>query len=277
MLAIEVPVFTLSAELKVDEQEFKNQMAMIKSKYESLSNGQNNNLAEYEKFADEIRSKWSKRNREYYAKLTLEICGPFNSIYFKEDRRHDVARQYALSALSEPNEITLVTELELIGYVMTPTITSLAPKGKEFEERRKIDADVRFHAWKRLLDTIDPNWDPNEVILSPTGVSADFGLPSGIAPESVKDPKVRAEYATALEKNRQQIENHVKQHQLRYWLKDYPKRNELYIVHAYSTPPYNNEELQKYLNRFIKDKETRDRIITTVKTNIEKAEKEKVK
>lgn len=120
--------------------------------------------------------------------------------------------------------------------------------------------------------------EPNEVIMSPNGEGADMGLgDSGTEPENIKDPKIRAEYKIALEKNRQQIERYTKQYHLRDWLKDYPKRQELYIVRAYSTLPYNNEELQQFLDKYIEDKATRERILTSVKTNIEKVDKERRK
>ncbi len=87
----------------------------------------------------------------------LEICKPLSSGKFKEDRRYELARQYALSALTDANSISIETELELTGHVVTLMIGPNAAKGKDFAQRRKKDIEVPLHAWKRLMDAIDPN------------------------------------------------------------------------------------------------------------------------
>jgi len=98
-----------------------------------------------------------------------------------------------------------------------------------------------------------------------------MGLPAGgIAPESIKDPKLRAEYEAALQENRQKIERHTKQYRLHDWLKSYPKSRERDIVLIYSEPPFNLEELKQYLGKYAVDEKTRARILEAVKKNMEK-------
>ena len=256
---------------EVENQEYKQDMARIESWSKSLKPGFTNDLNKYEKFANEIQNKWSKKNRELYARLMWEVCKPLSSGRFNDERQYEVARRYALSALAEPNEIPLVTELELTGHVMTDMVTPRAPKGEDFAQRRNKDVEIRLHAWKRLIDAIDPNWDPNEVLLSPNAVGADMGIPvGGMAPESVKDPKLRAEYEAALQKNREKIERHSEQRRLHDWLKRFPKRAEEYIIQAYSKPPFDVEELKQYLDKYVADTKTKARILAAVTKNIEK-------
>jgi hypothetical protein len=254
---------------EAEKQEYRQDMARIKALEKSFKPGPVNDLEEYEKFADEIQNKWRDRNREYNARLILEICGPLSSGRLRGDRQYEVARKYALSVLADANDIPLETELKLTGHVMTPMYTRNAPKGEDLARRRKKDVQIRLHAWRRLIDAIDPNWDPNEVIWSPNAVGALMGLPSGISPESIGDPKLRAEYEVALQKNREQIERYTKQYRLRDWLKSYPKRAERYIVKAYSKPPIDLEELKQYLGRYAVDEKTRARILAAVTKNIE--------
>ncbi len=255
---------------QAEKQEYKQDMARIKALRKSFKPGLVNDLEQYEKFADEIRNKWRDRNKEYNARLILEICGPLSSGTFEDDRRHDVARKYALSVLEKPKEISVEMELKLTGHVMTSIYTPNSPKGEDLAQRRKKDVQIRLHAWKRLHDAIDPNWDPNEEIWSPNAVGALMGLPSGIAPEGVGDPKLRAEYEAALQKNSEEIERYTKQYRLHDRLKSYPKRAERYIVKAYSEPPFNLEELRQYLEKYIVDKKTRARILDSVEKNMEK-------
>jgi len=53
-------------------------------------------------------------------------------------------------------------------------------------------------------------------------------------------------------------------------LKRFPKRAEEYIIQAYSKPPFDLEELNHYLDVYIADTKTRERIINTVTENMEK-------
>jgi len=255
---------------QAEKQEYKRDMARIKALRKSFKPGLVNDLEEYEKFADEIQKKWSRRNKEYNARLILEICEPLSSGTFEDDRRYDLAKKYALSVLEKSEEISIEMELKFTGHVVTLMYTPNSPKGEDFAQRRKKDVEIRLHAWKRLLGAIDPNWD-NEEILSPNAVAMELGLPAGgMAPEGIKDPKLRAEYEAALQKNREQIERHTKQYRLHDWLKSYPKRTERYIVLAYSEPPFNLEELKQRLETYVADKKTRARTLDAVKKNMEK-------
>jgi hypothetical protein len=254
---------------EAEMREYKQDMARIKALEESFTPGLTNDLENYESFSDEIQKKWSAKNKEHNARLMLEICRALSSGNFRDNRRHDLARKYALSVLEKPEEISIEMELELTGHVVTSMYTPTSPKGEDFAQRRKKDVEVRLHAWKRLIGAIDPNWDPNEVIWSPNAVAASMGFPGTIEPESIKDPKLRAEYEAALEKNRQDIERHTRQYRLHNWLKRFPKRAEEYIILTYSERPFNLDELKQYLDKYIADKKTRSRILDTVKKNIE--------
>ena len=105
-----------------------------------------------------------------------------------------------------------------------------SPKGEDFAQRRKKDVQIRLHAWKRLIDAIDPNWDPNDKPVRNVVPPTETGLPSGVTPEAIKDSKLRAEYIQAIDKNRKKAEKYLKQSKLLDWLKRYPKSVERDIV-----------------------------------------------
>ncbi len=226
LLATHVSLSAVSEPPDADKREYAGDMERIKVFEKSLKPELANSLDEFRKVADEIKGQWSQKNVELNAHLILEICRTLSSFNFKDHRRHDLAREYALSVLDKPEGVSLQMELELTGHVMTSVGIPGSPSGDEFAQRRKKDAEVRLHAWKHLLDCVDPNWDPNEVLLSPNGVGASMGLPSGIAPEGVKDPKLRGEYEAALETNRQKIERHTEQRRLHDWLTRFPPSRE---------------------------------------------------
>lgn len=255
---------------EMEKQEYKQELNRIKSLRKSFKSGSVNDLKGYEKFADAIQNKWNKKNKEYYARLMLEICGPLSSGDFKGNRPRTLARKYALSVLETPDAVPLTLELELTGHVMTLMCTPYAPKGEDFAQRRKKDVQIRLHAWKRLIDAIDPNWDPNEVLWSPNAVGAAMGFPGTVAPASIKDPKLCAEYEAAMERNNQKIERYTEQSRLHKWLKRFPRHAEPYIIRAYSKLPFDLDELGQYLNNYIADEKTKDKILDAVKKNMEK-------
>jgi len=254
---------------ETEKQEYRQERERIKAMERSFMPGPTNDLEKYEKYADELQKKWKEKNKELYARLMLEVCGPISSGRFNgEHRQHELARKYALSVLAEPNAIPLETELELTGFVMTSMIGPNAPQGQKWQQIRAKDVEIRLHAWRRLADAIDPNWDPNDlpqINIAPPGGTI---YSSGVAPEAIKDPILRAQYESALEANRKKIERYSEQNSLNKWLKRFPKKAEEYIVGAYSVTPYNLEELQKYLDRYIADSETRKRIVDSVVQNI---------
>jgi hypothetical protein len=261
---------------EAEKQEFKQDLSKIEARQKSLARGQENDLNSYEKFCDEIQVKWTKGKNEERAHLMLKVCKPLSAGRFKEARRYEVARKYALSALADANNISLETELKLTGHVVTLMIGPGVPEGEKWVQARKKDVQIRLHAWKRLSDAIDPTWDPNEELMSPNGVGASLGIQAGgIAPEDIKDPGLRAKYKAALEKNQKKIERYTQQSRLRKWLKRYPKTTEKYIVRAYSKDPYDTDELKRFLQKYKIQEQAKLRILEAVTRNIEKQNKVK--
>jgi len=254
-------------------QEHTQDLALVKKMKNSFTSGLTNDLSEYKKFVDEIQHTWSQRNKEYYARLMLAACEPLSSGSFKDNYRHELAREYALSALENPDAIPLTLELELTGHVITLMVSN-APKDEVFSECRRKDVKVRLHAWKRLTDAIDPKWDPADMphlnIEPPTAT----GLPGGVAPAGIKDETLRVEYEMAIQRNKQKAEEYSEQNKLHRWLGVFPNRAENYIIQAYSHTPFNIEELKKSLNDYSVDEKTKVRILDAVIKNTQETQKE---
>jgi hypothetical protein len=266
-----VQCILFSADVSESEKlNFKQDITRLRNMQKTFSKGKENSLTDFEQFADELQSKWKFKNKENYARIMLEVCGPLSSGNFQNDRRYEMARKYALAALEKPQEISVDTELELTGHVITLMIGPNVPEGKIWEELRRKDVEIRLHAWNRLLNSIDLKWDPNEVILSPNAVAAEFGFPGNVNPQNIKDITLRAEYEAAIEAYRQKNERYIEQNKLHKWLKRYPKTAEEYIVQAYSTAPYNTVELKQLLDKYEIDRNTQTRIINAVEANIKK-------
>jgi hypothetical protein len=264
-----------SKDLEMQIQEYERDFKRITSYANSLKPGMANDLRTFEESADQIKTRWSKKNKEYYARLTWEVCKSLSSGRFNDDRQYLLARKYALDALTDPNDIPLEVELELTGHVITPMVTPRAPQGDDWVQQRIQDVNARLHASRRLVDAIDPNWDPNDLpqinISPPAGV---LGGRAGMSPEDIKDLKLRAEYEAAIEANRQKAERYREQSRLRKWLRRFPPRAEEYIIAAYSKPPFNMAELRQYLEKYAIDKKAQARILDAVAKNMEQAQKQ---
>jgi hypothetical protein len=270
LLATAISSGVISEQSENEKQEYQRDMARIKAFEKSLKPGPFNDLQEYERFADEIHKRWSQKNKENNARLVLELCRGLSSGQFRDHRSYDLARKYALSVLEKPEAVPVEMELELTGHVMTTMSVPGAPKGEEFAHRRVEDVEIRLHAWRRLMDSVDPNWDPNELLWSPNTVGAELGIPiSGMSPESVKDPELRAKYEAALQQNQEKIKRHTQQRRLHDSLKWYPKWVEEYAVLTYSEPPYNIEEISALLKQFMPDERIGARILDAVNKNMQ--------
>jgi len=277
-----------------EKQEYKQERARIKALRKSFKPGPVNNLKEYEKFADEIQRKWSRRNKEYYARLMLEVCGPLSSGNFKHDRQYELARQYALLALDKSygleqnNRIPIEVEFRLLMYVRqsalasTKYLQSLGQKD-DWPNQRREEAKFYFRTWDRLERAIDPNWDPNDPSLvfprPPVGVDR-FAI--GMSPENIKDPNLRAEYEAALEEYRQRHKRHSEQRRLRRLKKEDLPILQKHLLRLYSGPLFDSkkletEALQQNLAKHIKDEKIRAIILDGVKNRLLEESKPKPK
>lgn len=219
--------------------------------------------------AEATRLKWAEKDKERYAILMLTICSSLRSTRLAGPRAAGLARQYALSTLRDANEISLETELQLIGQVTSDLLPQRAPAGNDWLLRRKEDVAVRLHGWNRLEQAIDRSWDPNEFwsLVRPRP-PLDVPWVTGNPPEVIRDPNVRAEYVAALEESRRQVEYHNTQRRLRRLKSYFTPLAARYIARVYSIPPFNTEELRRLLNEYGMAPAVRAEILDLVNENM---------
>lgn len=266
--------------VKVEEQQdYQQDSDRVRSLNSALSARKPIELNYIQDIADDFRKKWSVKNREYYARLILGICNPLSSGSLNDDRQYGTARNLALSALENPDMIPLNLELMLINHVTSIKGLSDTSVTNNFLQLRKQDITVHLHAWRRVLNGVDSEWDSDEVIIDPNSViPANVNWVSGESPHAIKDPQLRAVYQAALQQRRQQLEKRDEQIRLRQWLENDLKNVEKHIIQAYSRPPFNLEELRQVLDVYLNDKGIKTRILDAVGRNIEMhAEKAKNK
>lgn len=216
--------------------------------------------------ADEIEQEWGARAGDDYARLVLNVSNVLAN-NFRDERSDRLSQQYALAALAKADRFSLDMEVRLLPFVAR----DLAPKNADDAEwvgERNSKVKLWLHAWRRLESEKDPNFDaqdkPRWKITPPRGT----GLPSGVAPEAIKDARLRARYEADIAANVQKAKAYDRQYMLRVMEKNFLHQAEDYLVRAYSKPPFKPDELERHLNTYIADRDARERIKGEVKIRI---------
>jgi hypothetical protein len=224
--------------------------------------------------ADEIESKWIPRNKDYYSELMIELVGAFSGYDFRNDRRHLYAIKYAKLALNKGDQLPLEAEIRLARFLEGgPEYATGQMKAGGWAQDRSERVKYWLHAWQRLESAINRNFDFNNRpvlnVLPPPG----YG-PAGIAPESIKDPKARADYERAIAANKEKIADYNKQWQLRQLDNYFTPPAKRFLVEAYSKPPYNLEELRVNLNAYSVNQNVKNEILTLVSRGMSEGSKD---
>ena len=239
-----------------------------------------NNITSLENLAKEIQNKWSQSDKQAYGSLMVHMLRSWRTASKRvgKEPSEKLIREYAEQVLStydpnKPDNISIESEFDLVSFLYEQYEYS---KGKlanqEWNKNRRKGTERWSHAWQRLEDAIDENWDPNDIPEANVSPPKGIGIPGipGMSPELIKDPVLRAEYEKAIERNHEKVKIHNEQIKLRNTKKMYSRIVEKYLVQTYSIPPFANDELRKYLEKFKIDKETQTRIIEAVTKNMEK-------
>jgi hypothetical protein len=249
---------------EVDGQEFKQDLARIKNMQALLASGKKIDINECEKLGEDIQRKWNKRNKIYYAQLVLDLCGLFT--YFGDKRRDVLSGKYALSALENADAIPVLLELDLTHRLHAQVAED------NFAKMRKKVIELKLHAWKRLVESIDPDWEKKKP-RHPREMANELGLPGFVTPEYVKDPVLRAQYAAAIEEYNQYQIKGLQQRDLRSRLERLPEIVELQIISLYSQAPPNPAELKQLLENSPADEKFKVEVLNAVS---DKKAKEKI-
>lgn len=224
-------------------------------------------LAGLERLADEIEQTWRTATTAHYARLMLKVAETFMSEDFRDRRQYDLARGYAALALEKIDParygaFPIDVEVKLLLHLQVDAEYDRGQvRGQEWAALRKRKALRWFRAWKRLTDGIDETWDPNDLPLSNIAPPAATGLPSGVAPRHIKDPKLRARYEAEIQRHARKARRNRTQALLRRLDRRFSPVAEVYIIQAYSKPPYRLSELEALLKAYVADDDRRARIV----------------
>ena len=260
---------TVNKPINISENTVAEEYQQELSRLDAISRTSGGDLMEMEKIAQKVQDNRSRLGEQRYLTLIWTICRILCSHDFglsNMAQQKDLARKYATSALQQNEKIPLRTEIGLLLCMLSQAqLTENKISVEMWITQRGEEAKLWFHAWQQLNAEIDPNFDFSkrypQYINPPPGYE---NYPFPVPPDVIKDPKTRADYEAAIKENRQKAANYARQSELRDLKKYFLPFIEKYLVAAYSTEPYDMEELKHNLNLYVKDESFKKRVLAEV-------------
>src|SRR6266404_2594695 len=210
----------------------------------------NRDLAAIEATVNKESAKWQQRDRPSYITYMFKACSLLSSYDIGDlSRRALLLSRYAISVLTS-GDLPLHDNVQFVGFLMFDPIVIDEPAWKALREEK---AQLWLAARQRVVSSIDPtfNFDDLPFINVPTPKGS--GARAGSSPESIKDPRLRAEYKTAIARNSEKIQRSNDQLWLKQNAPDFFKIVEQYLVIAYTRPPADSAQLERLLAQYVND------------------------
>jgi hypothetical protein len=221
----------------------------------------NRNLDSIEATVDKESAKWRERDRLSFITYMTKACSLLSSYDIGDlSRRASLLSRYAISVLKSGN-LPLHDQVQFVSFLMFDPIVIDEAAWKALREEK---AQLWLAAWRRVMSSVDPTFDFDDLpfinVPTPTG----SGARAGSSPDSIKDPKLRAEYTAAIARNSEKIQRSNDQLWLKRNAPDFYKNAEQYLVIAYTRPPADSAQLERLLAQYVDDNGVRARILEEV-------------
>lgn len=216
---------------------------------------------------NELEAKWRKIDWNLYAGVMRRISGELSSRDPNDSQAREESEHFARIALSHSSMYSWEHEAGLVGLLGYERSTDDVG---DFLRSRREKTERWLHALRRLENETDPTFDINDRKNRPMmRVFPPFktGLPPGTPPSAIKDPHLRAEYEKAIAENKRKSEKVDQQLPLLLHGPSFRKHAEQWLVGAYSQQPLRKMELKRYLDIYLRDDATRQRILSEVDKN----------
>jgi hypothetical protein len=226
-------------------------------------------LEELRGLAGQARRDWSQRDFNAYSAMIKDITGAIVSRDFgARSRQARIAQELAMDPLKTPDGMGLELETQLVNRLICREDDGGKRLVGEAMTRLRVEqARAWLHGWRRVRNTIDQTWDPDDLptvnVTPPMGVKG-IGLP-GIAPAMIENPVLRAEYEAAIETNRRKAERYAEQSTARRLLRSWAPKAQRTIIWLYMDPPAPEGELEGLLREYGVDEATRTTMLEAVK------------
>jgi hypothetical protein len=257
---------------------FKDDSQIRKEVFEEVNSillfDQANNSTGIRKLIDELESKWFQKDKEQYIFFMYRTTETFNS-----EGKHDLADKYSKIALDklynlpESEKFPVSSEVLLISEINQGILNNSENlyKKENWPVLRCEAAKYYIRVLERIEKNINPNWNPTSNPNPPPRPPANYTGPffSGMSPDNIKDPNIRAEYQAAINKFRAVSKYNSEQYELRRIKETGLLQRQ--IIRFYSGPEFlsknlETEALNSDIAKYVKD----ERIITSMLDDLQK-------
>ena len=211
---------------------------------------------------DRKSQKWRNEDYSSFIVYMSKACSLLSSYDVGDmSKRASLLSGYAISALTSGN-LPIKDQILFVEFLMfDPLKIDEVPWRSLREQKARLWLATR----RRVAGSVDPAFDINDFPLLNVPAPAGSRMPAGSPPESIKDPKLRAEYDAAIAANSVKAQHYNEQ----YWLKRNAPRfyeeTERYLENAYSRPPVDLAQLERLLSQYIDDNGLREKILEKVR------------
>jgi hypothetical protein len=222
----------------------------------------NRNLESIEATVDKESAKWRERDRPSFITYMTKACSLLSSYDIGDiSKRASLLSRYAISVLTR-EDLPLEEHVHFVEFLMfDPFVIDEAA----WKTLRKQKAELWLAVRRRVVSSIDPTFDFDDLPFINVPTPKGSGARAGSSPESIKDPKLRAEYKAAIARNSEKIQRSHDQLWLKRIAPHFYKDVERYLVNAYTRPPTDSAELERLLSQYVDDNGVRARILEEVR------------
>lgn len=217
--------------------------------------------------ANELEIKWRQIDWNQYARVMMHVCSEISNRKLNDVRVRQQSEHFALIALSHANMFLWEYQSSLVGWL---GYRSSSTNANAWLRERRQKAALWLQTWRRLESQTDRSFDINDRKSLPAiRVSPPYetNLPAGSPPSAIKDPHLRAKYEVAIADNKKKSQRVDQQLPLLLHGPSFKARAEHWLIGCYSLPPARNAELKRYLEIYVHDDKTRQRILGEVERN----------
>src|ERR1700720_1323014 len=180
---------------------------------------------------DRASAKWQAKDRISFIAYMSKACSLLSSYDIGDlSKRASLLSRYAISVLMS-GDLQLRDQVQFVSFLMFDPLVIDEAAWKRLREQK---AELWLAARRRAATSIDPTFDFNDWPQLNVPTPRGSGVPNGVSPKAIRDPKLRTEYEMAIRENSAKTVRYNEQ----YWLKqnapDFYENVERYLVNAYT-------------------------------------------
>jgi len=162
-----------------------------------------------------------------------------------------------LDAFPSSRDVDAFTQIGKDIDSLTATAATHTTEGKE---QRRAKLELWLKAIDKVDKMIDPQFDPHDTPQINVAPPIAAGLRAGVAPNEIKDPKVRQEYENAIRLNAEKAERYHVQSKLLDCDKTWTEKVNVYMKTQYSSNAEDVAEIKALIDGNVANKVRRQRL-----------------